>query len=125
MKDITGAVLSFLCICHCVLVPIAIMVGGTGAVLSVMGDESVHLMLIVPVFIVGVLSFPPGIKAHGSYTPAITGGIGFLLLLFEESIEFGNSEVMGLAVPLLAGALLGFAHLRNRHLYQVVQKDSH
>ena len=117
MKDIVGAVLSSLCLCHCILTPAAILYGGVG--LHGLIDEPVwvHLLLIGPVILVAVWSFPQAMRIHKHGLPSVLATLGVCLLL----LSLLNHSEWELALGMVGSLTLLIAHLFNRKLLQRTQ----
>lgn len=115
MRDIAGAILSTLCICHCLATPLLALVtgaGGLGMIAAIAEVEWLHRVLLGGAVTVVALSLPAGFRAHRDCRPLLagTGGVSLmgLALIAGEAFE-----------PLLStlGAMLVvFAHLANRRL---------
>ena len=80
-RDLAGALCSGLCLSHCLLTPLLLASGALGTMGAVLATETTHWVLLGPVLLLAVLSFPAGIKHHGRYLPATIAGAGLLLLL--------------------------------------------
>ena len=108
--DLAGIVCSALCLTHCLLLPVLIGAGITS--LSLLADESVHLMLLAPVVIFAALSFPAAYRQHGALQPGLLAITG-LFSLGAALIFHGPLE----AILTATGAvLLIAAHYWNRQL---------
>jgi len=116
-KDFMGAMISWLCMVHCLAGPVLITLGISTAGLSLLENESVHLFLVAPILLFVAWSIPSGLRRHHHPIPAIAAIVGISLLflgLFNEALE----------LPLTVGAssMLIFAHLFNRKLIIGVRK---
>jgi len=110
-KDYMGALLSGLCLIHCLAGPLLIAFGITSIGLSVFEDERIHLFLAVPIFILAAWSIPRGTRIHHHPAPAFTGLVGITALIAGLLIE-----EMELVLTVTGTCLLIFAHLYNKRL---------
>lgn len=108
MKDNLGVLCSGLCLVHCVLVPV-MMILGTVTILSV---EWIHYVILFLVIALAVFSLPASYNKHGSWYPIAFALAGLLILssslLIPESLEWM------LTVP--GSLLMIWAHLLNKWL---------
>lgn len=119
MRDIIGTVLSGLCILHCVVSAVLLALGGTGLVSMASHPSDMHLLFILPVFLLAGLSFPFAKKRHGKAGPmkiAISGLFLLALALLMEVLWHLHSAEIFLTV--IGGSALIYAHLQNRKLTQ-------
>jgi hypothetical protein len=93
MKDKLGIFFSSLCLCHCVLTPILILLLGTNMFLGALEQEWVHKLLLLPVMIVAVSSIPKRWMATKNQWLLILSGIG-LVALIGAQFHHGLSEVL-------------------------------
>ena len=116
LKDSFGVICSSLCLVHCLFLPMVLPMllatGALGTAGALLASEQTHLMLLVPVVLLAVMSFPGGYRRHGSVLPsalALAGLTGLVLaLLLGEATET-------LLTSIGAGLLI-IAHLKNRKL---------
>ena len=112
LKDSFGVICSSLCLAHCLLLPMLLATGALGTAGALLASEQTHLMLLVPVVLLAVMSFPGGYRRHGSVLPSALGLAGLtglvLALLLGEATET-------LLTSIGAGLLI-IAHLKNRKL---------
>ena len=107
--DVAAVGLSLLCIAHCLLslMPLLILP-------SLFYDERFHFGIVFLVLPISLLALVMGLRKHGQYSVPITGACGICLLLIvliigEESIgEIGEATLTGAAT-----LIVGFAHVRN------------
>ena len=114
--DKIGLGLSFLCMIHCVFLPVIIVFLPA---LDFMGEESAtHLFLACTVLVVSVYSFSKGYRLHRDLVVPVLGGIGtaglFVALALPEGVWFGLFSYESVATT-LGGIFLVAAHLRNLH----------
>lgn len=93
MKDKLGIFFSGLCLCHCIVMPLAIMFLSTSAVLSALHSEWFHQVLLLPVIIFALFSLPQTwlqTKNNWLLTMLITG----LGLIFCAQLTKGWTETL-------------------------------
>ncbi|MCH9697300.1 MAG: MerC domain-containing protein [Gammaproteobacteria bacterium] len=112
MKDILGATISGLCIIHCMLTPVLLIMGISMAGLSFLESEWVHQLLAVPMVLLLVWSISHGWRIHRQRQPVLFGLAGLLLLIASLS----TTDVLETCLAVSAGLILILAHLLNRKL---------
>lgn len=111
-KDKWGMGLSFLCICHCILTPIVIVLFGAGLFTSWLASEWIHALLVLPILLLIGTSIIPAYLRFRHRIPLAMAGAGVLLI--GVSFLFHGLLETAFAVP---GALMIFiAHYRNARL---------
>ena len=105
--------LSMLCIAHCLLTPIAIiMLPALGA--TFLGDEIFHYALLFVVIPISMFSLGIGCRKHGRREILLFGLVGIsimsLILIIGEDVlgELGESML-----TILGALIVAFAHVRN------------
>lgn len=117
--DWAGQVLSTLCIAHCLVLPLVLGLLPAAAA-ELLEGELVHQALIVFVGGTALAAFVPGFRVHRRVsvlllaTAALTLLVGAAFLLPEESFELSEAAETGLTLG--GGALMAWAHWRNRTL---------
>lgn len=115
--DRGAAIISNLCLVHCLALPIVAVLLPAGLVAGVPGGAALHgpawvhwalLLLALPVSLVALHH---GFRAHRRHFPGALAGLGFVLmaggaLLHDRSLLEPLFTVAG-------GALIGVAHWRN------------
>ena len=111
--DAAAVGLSLLCITHCLLSLMPLLILPSLAV-TFISDERFHFGMVFLVLPISLLALVMGLRKHGQYSVPITGafGIGLLILVLitgEESIgEIGEATLTGAAT-----LMVGLAHVRN------------
>lgn len=122
MKDVFGIICSGLCVLHCSLSPVLLVLGLSTAGLSLFEHEWIHFVLAVPMFLLAIVSFPKSYQLHKHFLPLFMGCLGITLML-ASMIGPHEYEVY---FATLAGLILITAHVVNRRLltrfYGVMQK---
>lgn len=117
MKDLTAIALSVVCIFHCLMGPIALGLGLSGAwgVASDPHHITFHLMIFFPAMLLVLLSLPRSYKRHRNTTPLLLGGSGILSLFLSLLVEVvWHAHDVVLVLSILGGTSLFFAHMVNR-----------
>lgn len=109
MKDSLGMVCSGLCLGHCVLTPVLLMLGGLGF-FSLLASEWVHWLLLIPIVLLAGLSLPQGYRRHRQRWPLGLGASGLLLLLLALVADHKWEPVLSVG----GGLLLISGHWGNR-----------
>jgi hypothetical protein len=113
--DKFGIAVSFLCLIHCIAMPVILILAPTMLAVGIFQEDTTHKILIGFVILAGVLSLIPGYLLHKDMRPLILGSLGVGLMGFAT---FGLHQWLGhewealIAIP--ASALLIYAHYRNR-----------
>lgn len=110
-KDYMGALASFLCLMHCLAGPVLLTLGVSVVGSSIIENERIHLLLVIPIVLIAAWSLPASFKKHRQPIPVMIAltGIGLLLMgLMIEAYE--------LPLTVAASMLLMSAHLYNRKL---------
>lgn len=112
MKDTVGMLMSGLCLAHCLLAPALLALGGSGVLGPLVGDRLFHLVLLLPVLLLAVASFPSACRLHRRPAVVIAGFSGLSILVIALGLE-GAWELLAS----IAGAgLLMAAHWANQRL---------
>jgi hypothetical protein len=120
--DRLGISLSILCLIHCLLFPLIVLVlPALGATLF-FNETMVHWVLLGMAFPVSLAAFSHGYRFHGDWMTLVIGALGLIFLIVGVSHWLGHDSEIYLTVP---GAFLLFmAHLRNwRHHHLGSQKS--
>ena len=112
MKDFFGAFCSALCIVHCLITPVFLLIGISTTAIGFAETEWVHWALVMPAILFALWSLPAGIKTHGSFKPIVFGAAGIILMLMSGFVEHRYESYLVVS----AGLLLISAHLINRRL---------
>lgn len=112
MKDLLAASMSGLCILHCLLTPVLLLTGASGALVVLLSSEWLHYLLFVPVLLLVLLSLPAGRRLHRRRSPLWLALSGVSLLL----LSFVLPSALESATTVSGGLLLISAHLYNRRL---------
>jgi len=116
VADAAGALASFACALHCLLVPV-LLVGGTVVPVGFFVEEGFHLAMLGLVLPAGLLAFGLGCRKHKDRLVLGLGFGGLALILAAATVLHtfvGEAGERGLTVA--AGAMLITAHGRNFRL---------
>ncbi|WP_444944261.1 MerC family mercury resistance protein [Microbulbifer sp. ZKSA006] len=112
MRDTLGILASGLCLLHCLLTPLLPVLGGVGILGALQEDQFLHLLLLIPVVILALTSFPASCLRHQRYAVMIVGFSGALLLVGALYVE----GIWELIASILGAGLLIVAHWVNQRL---------
>ena len=116
LADVMGALGSFACALHCLLVPV-LLVSGTVLPVGFFLEEGFHLAMLWLVLPAGIVAFAFGCWRHKDRLVLVLGFSGLALILAAATVLHpivGEVGERGLTVA--AGAMLITAHVRNFRL---------
>jgi hypothetical protein len=108
-SDVVGQALSLLCLIHCAVTPVVLMVAP--AAMGIFGNA--HPVLLVLVATTALWAFIPGYRHHRSL-PVLVLGVAGLSLLVVGSLVFHSSFVLDTAFTVSGAGLMLAAHWKNR-----------
>ena len=112
--DKVSILLSFVCLAHCVSVPILFLIGGYVTSVAFLSEHIVHQTLLLIAVPLSLISLTGGYRIHKNKVVIALAFFGFLFLGFGAFLhELLAWEV---AVTMLGSILLASAHLYNLHL---------
>jgi hypothetical protein len=117
-KDLVGILLSLLCIVHCLLPALLMLLGAAGMLSWWWTSEWVHYLLLAPIVLVLLLSLPASYRQHQQKLPLLLAAAGLSLLLLSLVLP----EQFEAMLAVSGGLLLASAHGYNRHLYRRCQQ---
>lgn len=110
--DLAGVGASLLCILHCLVTPLLVVVLPMLEVL----ERQTHAAFALCILCIGLLAFAPGYRRHRRWRVVLLGLAGFGMLSAGVVVPEGTmSETAEVAVTVLGGATLITAHLRNAY----------
>lgn len=116
LKDSAGVLCSSLCLTHCLLLPLllptALASGVLGTAGALLASEQTHWVLLVPVVLLAVVSFPAAHKHHGNLLPGILALMGLSSLI----LALLSGETAEKLLTAIGAGLLIVAHLKNSKL---------
>ena len=105
--------LSFACALHCLMVPLLLALFPSGA-LSGLGDERIHLGLLLLIIPISVFSLTLGCRLHRSLTVVALGVAGICILTFSALVAHDvGGESLETAGTLLGSGVVALSHALN------------
>ena len=115
MKDILGTLLSGMCILHCLFGASLLALGGTGLMSVALHPSDIHLMIVIPVFVLAAFSFPNAKKRHGKDGPIKMASFGLFMLALALLMEvIWHLHLLETILTVIGGGTLMYAHIQNR-----------
>jgi len=88
-------------------------------------SDELHIIFIVPVFLMAFLSFPFSRKRHGDNRPLLYATVGLTILVLALLMEVvWHMHLIETLLTMLGGAILVYAHMTNRRLNQTLAAAS-
>jgi len=114
LMDKAGMSLSVLCMIHCLMFPVVVLLMPALEHWLFVNETLVHWILLGLALPVSFIAFGHGVRHHNDWMTAVIGTAGLAGLILGVTHVFGHDSEFWLTVP---GALFLFlAHLRNwRH----------
>lgn len=119
LSDKVAITLSGLCIMHCVLLPVILLLLPSAAA-QLAANEEIHLVLVVLVVPISLYALTMGCRQHNKRRVILMGAIGLSCLLMAITIEnnpliaaFENSIFIERALTIVGALLIGVAHVDN------------
>jgi len=120
MRDKLGILFSGACIAHCILVPVLLALVSSNVILGVLASEWVHIALLVPVFIMCLVSLPKAwLQTRSSWILFLA--IFGVCLLISSRFTHGFGEVL---FTVLGSTSLIIAHGFSLRLRAMVSYNS-
>ena len=105
--------LSFACALHCLMVPLLLALFPS-ATLSGLGDERIHLGLLLLIIPISVFSLTLGCRLHRSLTVVALGVAGICILTFSALVAHDvGGESLETAGTLLGSGVVALSHALN------------
>ena len=105
--------LSFACALHCLAVPLFLALFPSGA-LSGLGDERIHLGLLVLIIPISVFSLTLGCRVHRNLTVVAVGVTGICFLCFSALLAHDmGGESLETAGTVLGSGIVALSHALN------------
>ena len=105
--------LSFACALHCLMVPLLLALFPSGA-LSGLGDERIHLGLLLLIIPISVFSLTLGCRLHRILTVVALGVAGICILTFSALVAHDvGGESLETAGTLLGSGVVALSHALN------------
>ena len=123
-SDKTAISLSLICLAHCLLVPI-LLVLFSGYVTLSYNNEWIHYLLLLLAIPVSFYALVRGMRNHSKFSFFVIGLIGIIALVFAITIgtvlwgEFGEKLFTSIGATIIV-----FAHYKNYKLCRKLECDS-
>ena len=111
--DVTGAVLSQLCLVHCLLLPVLVSLLPSLTISEFFSGETFHLLVLCLATPTAIFALLQGYRNHNVSRPAFFGGAALLLLWFVFASEELVSHDLLAALNVMGGFLTAWAHWLN------------
>ncbi|WP_371195993.1 MerC domain-containing protein [Glaciecola sp. SC05] len=113
-SDNTAIAISFMCILHCLALPVLLTALPSVTALLALSDERFHLFLVFAVIPISIFAMLFGYFYHRQISVLLVGLIGLLTLasaaLLGHDILGHSSEVV---LTVVGSVLIAFSHLQN------------
>ncbi|WP_395338481.1 MerC domain-containing protein [Ningiella sp. W23] len=117
--DKTAIALSFVCVLHCIALPLILIILPSVSGFLAFDDESFHIWVAFAVIPISLFAILSGYLHHRRTSVFLVSAIGMLILIgtaiFGHYIFGEKGEVIA---TLFGSALIAFGHLRNFRLRQ-------
>jgi NhaP-type Na+/H+ or K+/H+ antiporter len=116
ISDKLGIVFSSLCLCHCLLTPLLILLLGTNALLGTLEHEWVHKIFLLPVLFIAAISLPKRYFATRNQTMlglAIVGICAFVVAQFFHGMPEVVLTMIG-SIGIISAHLLSLRLTKQR-----------
>jgi hypothetical protein len=113
IMDKCAIMLSFLCVIHCLVLPLLLVVLPSLGVWQ-LDNEAFHTWLLIAVIPVSLYALTAGVKKHRQYRFLLIGATGIMLLIFAALLGHDLIGESGEKILTLLGAtLVAIAHWAN------------
>ncbi len=110
--DKLGICTSFLCIVHCISLPI-LYVFGLESMLLIVDQEWMEITILLLSFIIGGISFIAGFRKHHQHFVPVLFVAGYLLIVNGESV---SHSWLALILSISGALVIAYAHYHNLNL---------
>lgn len=121
LSDKLAISLSFLCTLHCLVLPLALVLMPSLAILPFQ-DEAFHLGMLIAVIPISAFALTMGCKQHKRYQLLLMGGIGLSILIAAVILGHDLLGETGEKVLTVIGA--GFVALGHIWNYRLCQREN-
>ena len=111
-KDKLGMFLSGLCIIHCLLTPLTLLLLGSSALLGWFASEWIHVALYLPVVLLVLISIIPTCIHLKAYRLLFLAAAGLIAM----TVSFGFHGAAELVLSIVGAACIFTAHFMNLRL---------
>ena len=118
VSDKAAISLSFLCLVHCLVLPLAVVLMPAMAALPLQ-DEMFHLWMVFAVVPISVYALTLGCRNHERYQLLLIGGLGLVVLLSAALLGHDwLGEQLEKTFTVIGAVTIAFAHMWNYRLCQ-------
>ncbi len=114
ISDKTAIGLSLLCVIHCLILPILLMIVPTFAGIAFLKDETFHLWMLFAVIPISCLALLMGYRHHKSRQTLLIGFIGLSII---AATAYLGHDLLGrvgeVVLTVLGSCTIALSHLRN------------
>ena len=114
--------ISTLCLVHCLLLPVALVLLPSASILATLSDEIFHLGMIVVVLPTSIIALTLGCRRHRAISVVALGTVGLTILVLAAL--FGH-DLLGEAgekiVTIVGACFVAAGHLQNFRLCQKLE----
>ncbi len=107
--DLMGICTSFICMIHCISIPLLIILG-FDSILWMVDNEWVEMAILLASLLIGGIAFFRGYLLHRQRFIPLLFVAGFLLIANGESVA---PEWLGILVAVFGASLIAIAHFQN------------
>ena len=107
--DRLGMCACFICMVHCLAVPLLLIIGLESA-LAWVEQEWIEHTLLFSSLVIGLMAFWGGFRKHKQHYIPILFVAGFLLLLNGEGVV---NTTLGIILSVSGASLIAYAHIQN------------
>lgn len=111
--DITGAILSQLCLVHCLLLPLLVGFLPSLSGSELLGGELFHVLVLSLATPVAAFALQQGYRRHHSSRPASFGAAALVVLWSVFALEESLNHDLVAAFNVMGGLLMAYAHWLN------------
>ena len=116
LSDKVAISLSLLCVMHCLLAPLAVVLLPAAVAVS-LSDEALHLWILVAVVPVSAIALTLGCKKHKRYSLLSIGALGLFILCAAALLGHDMlSEHLEKLLTVIGAGLIALGHLWNYRL---------
>ncbi|MDO6566980.1 MerC domain-containing protein [Alteromonas sp. 1_MG-2023] len=125
ISDKAAIALSMLCVVHCLLLPVLLLLLPALAGALAFDDALFHKTLLFFVVPISVVALMMGYFYHRNHTMLLIGGVGLSLLIL--AVVLGH-DILGeygeVVLTVIGSSFIAFSHIRNLRLRRQTESDS-
>jgi len=122
--DKAAIALSMLCVVHCLLMPVLLLLLPAVTGLLAFNDELFHTALLFFVLPISGVAMLMGYTHHRNHAMLFVGVIGLALLILAVALGHDNLGEYGeVALTMLGSSAIAYSHLRNLKLRRQMDVD--